>query len=96
MPSNWKRHSKGTQVLGFGLLLHINTFKAIIIPVKFFPTHIHARGLMAALTLPNVLVSEESNISDSNPYSGVELRPWTFQWDLTLHLLIIMDCVTHK
>ncbi len=26
--------------------------------------------------------------SDSNPYSGVELRPWTFQWDLTLHLLI--------
>ncbi len=27
-------------------------------------------------------------ISDSNPYSGVELRPWTFQWDLTLYLLI--------
>ncbi len=26
--------------------------------------------------------------SDSNPYSGVELRPWTFQWDLTLYLLI--------
>ena len=24
------------------------------------------------------------DISDSNPYSGVELRPWTFQWDLTL------------
>ena len=27
-------------------------------------------------------------LSDSYPYSGVELRPWTFQWDLTLHLLI--------
>ena len=27
-------------------------------------------------------------LSDSNRYSGVELRPWTFQWDLTLHLLI--------
>ncbi len=25
-----------------------------------------------------------SYLSDSNPYSGVELRPWTFQWDLTL------------
>ena len=25
--------------------------------------------------------------SDSNPYSGAELRPWTFQWDLTLYLL---------
>ncbi len=29
-----------------------------------------------------------SHVSDSKPYSGVELRPWTFQWDLTLHLLI--------
>ena len=28
------------------------------------------------------------DLSDSNPYSGVELRPWTLQWDLTLHLLI--------
>ena len=28
------------------------------------------------------------HISDSKLYSGVELRPWTFQWDLTLHLLI--------
>ena len=27
-------------------------------------------------------------LSGSNPYSGVELQPWTFQWDLTLHLLI--------
>ena len=27
-------------------------------------------------------------ISDSKLYSGVELRPWTFQWDLTLYLLI--------
>ncbi len=27
-------------------------------------------------------------LSDSNPYSDVELRPWTFQWDLTLYLLI--------
>ena len=27
------------------------------------------------------------DISDSYPYSGVELRPWTFQWDLTLYLL---------
>ncbi len=26
--------------------------------------------------------------SDSNSYSGLELQPWTFQWDLTLHLLI--------
>ncbi len=26
--------------------------------------------------------------SDSNLYSGVEMRPWTFQWNLTLHLLI--------
>ena len=29
-----------------------------------------------------------SKVSDSNPYSGVTLRPWTFQWYLTLHLLI--------
>ncbi len=29
-----------------------------------------------------------AQFSDSNLYSGVELRPWTFQWDLTLHLLI--------
>ncbi len=26
--------------------------------------------------------------SDSQLYSGVELRPWTFKWDLTLYLLI--------
>ncbi len=26
--------------------------------------------------------------SDSKLYSGVELRPWTFLWDLTLYLLI--------
>ena len=29
-----------------------------------------------------------NNVSDSKLYSGVELRPWPFQWDLTLHLLI--------
>ena len=29
-----------------------------------------------------------SYISDSYSYSGVKLRPWTFLWDLTLHLLI--------
>ena len=23
-------------------------------------------------------------VSDSNPYWGVELQPWTFKWDLTL------------
>ncbi len=28
------------------------------------------------------------NFSDSTSYLGVELRPWTFQWDLTLYLLI--------
>ncbi len=28
------------------------------------------------------------NVNDSQLYSGVELRPWTFQWDLTLYLLI--------
>ncbi len=27
---------------------------------------------------------QPDEISDSNPYSGVELQPWTFQWDLTL------------
>ncbi len=27
-------------------------------------------------------------LSDAKLYSGVELRPWTFQWDLTLYLLI--------
>ncbi len=37
----------------------------------------------------NVLCNECMNeISDFNPYSGVELQPWTFQWDLTLHSLI--------
>ncbi len=25
------------------------------------------------------------HISDSNPYSGVELNSWTFQWDLTFY-----------
>ncbi len=29
-----------------------------------------------------------SHFSYSKLYSGVELRTWTFQWDLTLHLLI--------
>ncbi len=29
-----------------------------------------------------------SHFSDSNPNLGVEFWPWTFQWDLTLHLLI--------
>ncbi len=28
------------------------------------------------------------HVSHFNPYSCVELRPWTFQWNLTLHLLI--------
>ncbi len=28
------------------------------------------------------------HLSDSNLYSGVELQPWTFQWDLTLYLLL--------
>ncbi len=34
------------------------------------------------------MVSWITEFSDSNPYSGVELQPWTFQWDLALHLLI--------
>ncbi len=36
-----------------------------------------------------------TDLSDSNPYSGVELRPWTFQWVLTLYLLIWTDHLPH-
>ncbi len=35
-----------------------------------------------------IILEEMNYLSDSKLYSGVELRPWTFQWDLTLQLLI--------
>ena len=34
------------------------------------------------------IITPQFHFSDSKLYSGVELRPWTFQWDLTLYLLI--------
>ncbi len=33
-------------------------------------------------------IDDLGHFSDSQLYSGVELRPWTFQWDLTLYFLI--------
>ena len=38
-----------------------------------------------------------SYYSDSNPYLGVELNSGTFQWDLTLWILVsVYGDVTHK
>ena len=42
------------------------------------------RGVITFQAIENSTSQPILQTSDSDPYSGVELQPWTFQWHLTL------------